>query len=248
MTLGRAASISGLAAVVLLSCGTDTGNGVVTMRVGLTGSGAAPVARDAQGTPFTIEAAQVFVRRIDLKPDSAVDCSLIDPAGPVSCSGGLVRIEGPAIVDLFTRSSTPALQLEVPAGIYRRVDIRLDFGRPNDGLPPPGHPLEDRTLVGSGTFDDGGGPTGFDFALEFNADARFESGDGFEVAPGASSEALLLLDATTWLSAVSITQCLAAGDLTLTGGRLQLADGRGACRALEAAIVDAVRKSGRLER
>jgi hypothetical protein len=212
------------------SGGTDTGNGLA---LGLT---AARIAADAQGTTFEVEAAKASVKDIQLFLPGEIDCGAIEPHEQATCNDAQYVISGPFEVDLITRETTPAIEAPVPTGTYRRVDVRFERSTS----------LGDRTIVGSGTFDDEGTPTGFDFALAFNDTARFENTDGVVVDPDTTL--LALLDVTSWLSAAPITDCFRAGDLEVNDGRLQLADGRGQCRALENEIALAVKSSGRLER
>ncbi len=218
------------------SKGTDTGNG---LRLGLTAADgqAGPYdAEDAQGTQFTVRTAKANVASVLLFLPAEIDCDEIEPHEQATCNPARYEISGPFEIDLVTMTSNPPIEAPIPVGTYKRVEVRFVSGGT----------LGDRTLVGSGVFDDNGTETGFDFAFGFNATSRFESEGGVVIQP--DNELLALLDVSTWLSAAPITDCLQAGDVDVNDGRLQLADGRGQCRALENDIVDAVKKSGRLDR
>lgn len=218
------------------SKGTDTGNG---FRVGLTAAGGQDVAyeaADAQGTKFTVRTAKANVASILLFLPGGIECDDIEPHEQATCNPSRYEITGPFEIDLVTMTANPPIEAPIPVGTYKQVEVRFVSGGT----------LGDRTLVGSGVFDDNGTETGFDFAFGFNATSRFESEDGVIIQP--EHELLALLDVSTWLSAAPITDCLQVGDVDVTDGRLQLADGRGQCRALENDIVEAVKKSGRLDR
>ena len=212
------------------SGGTDTGNGLA---LGVT---AIQIATDAQGTSFEVESATAHVQDITLFLPGGIDCSAIEAHEQAMCNDSRYVINGPFDVDLVTRETTPPIEAPIPTGTYKRLDVRFERSPA----------LGDRALVGGGTFDDDGTPTGFDFALGFNGTAMYENAGGVVVEP--ETTLLGLLDVTTWLTTAPITDCLRAGDIDVNEGRLQLQDGRGQCRALENEIVQAVRSSGRLER
>ena len=209
------------------SKGTDTGNG---LRIGFGGPGPF-LAEDAAGTIFEIQEARANVEWIRLFLPGRIDCSAAEPHPQVRCNPAMYVIEGPFDVDLVAGTSDPPIEAPLLPGTYRRFEVRF--------MASPA--LGDRTLVGSGIFDDGGTETGFDFAFRFNETARLEPNGGVTVE--ADQQALASLDVSTWFSGVPITDCLASGDLELTDGRLQLVDGSGRCSSLESDIVDAVKDS-----
>jgi hypothetical protein len=85
-----------------IACGTETGNGLVTVKAGLSANSSV----DPQGTVLTLETAEAVIDYFDF-----VDVK---------------RIEGPYIVDLIDRTATPSLAgIDLPAGNYPRVDARF---------------------------------------------------------------------------------------------------------------------------
>ena len=219
--------VAATACDVAASKGTDTGNG---LRFGFGGPGPF-YAEDAAGTIFEIREARANIDRIRLFLPGGIDCDAVDPHPQVRCNPAMYVIEGPFDVDLVAGTSDPPIEAPLPVGTYRRFEVRF---MASDAL-------GDRTLVGSGVFDDGGTETSFDFAFRFNDTARLEPDGGVTVA--ADKEVLASLDVSTWFSAVPITDCLASGDLESTDGRLRLVDGSGRCSSLESDIIDAVKSS-----
>lgn len=239
-------------------CGTETGNGAVTVKVGLTstgtgGSDTVLVGSDAQGTSLSISSARASVRHIELhRPSGKTSCEGYETSNTarVKCDGGKVRVNGPFDVDLLTRTARPSLEgLAIPPDTYRRLDVRLEAAKVQDGLIAAGDPLEGESLLVSGTIAyPAGSSTPFELALRFDGDARFEDGAGFVVEADGVSEVLLLLDVAAWFASAPITQCIEDGELVITGGRLIIEDkGAGRCKDLTAALVDAVKSSGRLK-
>lgn len=251
MTFERITTIllSTASALSLAACGTETGNGLVTMKLGLTSSapGEALQTQDAQGTAFVIDAASIYVGRIDFDEPGQGACEGLSPRGNerVKCDGGKVRVNGPLSVDLIAQTAEPSLVgLEIPAGRYRRAEVRVEVGTTQ--RLPPGHPLGGRTLVASGRFEHRGEALTFELALAFSDTLRFESADGVEVGAGGASELLLELDVERWFSALPITQCLEDGDLPVTNGLVRIENRGRRCGAIETALRSQIQGSGRL--
>lgn len=237
----------------LLACG---GSDVATVRLGLTGEGGQPAGRDARGAMIKLESARAYVRHIELDLPSGAPC---DPSGFDDQGGRLslscdddptddshhLRINGPFVVDLVSGEASPAMpELVLPAGNYRRVDVRFDDAEASEGVVPSGDELADRTIVAAGRLED---DSAFDLRLRFNEDARFERAGGVEV-PESVGQLLLWLDVGQWFAGLPIDGCRDDGHLDVRDGRLQLEDGRGSCSDVENHLKERIKTSGQLDR
>ena len=79
--------------------------------------------------------------------------------------GDKIIVEGPFFLDLVARTSEPSLgDVELPAGVYRRVDLRFD----------PNEASDDASLRIGGTLELADGVRAVELGLPINEDARFE--------------------------------------------------------------------------
>lgn len=245
-------------ALALAACGTDTGNGLVTIKTGLTssdtgtggGDASKPSGRDQQGTVFTVESARAFVRHVEFQRPGG-KCDDFKPSNKefVKCDGGKIRVNGPFIADLVTQEATPSLAgVEITADTYNRVDIRLDEAKSSESLVPSTDPLSQETLVASGTFFDQGSETRFTLALKFTEDARFEADQGIVIEETGAQDVFLRLDVARWFSSLPITKCIRDRDLEVQNGTLTIEDKGRSCSDVENALKEAIKTSGRLEK
>jgi hypothetical protein len=137
MNAPRLAPLIFLAAV---GCGAETGNGLdngLKMQlVGGTSAALSPrdaaryTARDAQGSPLTIQASRVNVRHVEFELPGGKPCAGWDfgTSGlEIKCDSAKFRIEGPIVFDLITGAPTPSFAgLRIPPNTYKRVDVRID--------------------------------------------------------------------------------------------------------------------------
>jgi hypothetical protein len=248
------ASTAGLA---LSGCGAETGNGIAGVKMRLTASGGSQAASttlrttDAQGTAFNITRAKAHVRHIELEAPGAKLCNDEDYEGApldVHCDSAKIRIEGPMIVDLIDGSSIPSLEtIKIPAATYKRVDVRIDDAKTDEGLVQTGDRLDGQSFDASGTFNYQNAETDFAMRLNFNEDARFENSEGVTVSENGAREVLLLLDVSAWFNRLPITDCIKDGDLAITEGKLEIED-KGGCSDVENQLKDAMKKSTKLEK
>jgi len=253
-------SLSFTAAIALGACsGLETGNGrdAPILVAALTTSDVDPVDRD--GKSFALETVRAGVERIEIHLPDGVGCAglpgLVDGSTGDSephtsvCAGGddTIRLNGPWVVDLSSGAATPAIPaVSVPAGSYRRIDVRFAPVDPRDGAVGDDDPLADETLVATGTasLDDGVQP--FRLALAFHEDARFDADEGVSLALDQTTDVLLELDPSAWFATIPLAECAEDGDLEVVDGVLVLSDGGGSCSAVEGAIKDAIKASGEL--
>ncbi len=195
---------------------------------------------DMSGTLFTINEARVNVRHIqfDLPQD---DSTSTDTTNQIS-------IDGPLIIDLMTAISVPDIgSFTILPGIYRRIDIRLDDTKADDGLVTPSDILFDNTLVVQGKFDYDGNPNrNYTIILKFNEDVRFEEPAGIHVEESSTTDILLRLIINEWFQGVDITSCLDSGDLTVEpSGDLIIDDssGSGDCQNIEQTIKNNIKNN-----
>jgi len=161
---------------------------------------------DVGGTTFTITSARANVRHIQF-----------DHAEGSSDTTEQISIDGPFIFDLVSGESNPVLpSFDLEPGVYKRIDVRLDDTKSEDGLLSATDDLMDNTFIVNGTFDyDGNANRNFTFVLKFNEDIRFETAAGFIVEEGEENNLVLSLNVSEWLQNVDITDCLDNGNVTL---------------------------------
>ena len=180
-----------------------------------------------------------------LRGDGSLDDS---PGGDDTSSGDDVcedklRVEGPWVIDLMTGEATPPLDLiTVPAGTYRRVDVRFEPADAADARVPAD--LSGATLFASGQYG-GAAASEFDLRVAFNEDARFESEGGIELSAGGIDELVMALDLNAWFGAASLERCASDDALEVVDGRLLIDDG--ACSSLENYLKDALKEANRLK-
>lgn len=258
LPLLSAAALLIFGAGALSACDDDAAPTYATARLALTaddGAGTAPLrGPDARGRDVEVAAARAYVGHVDLHlPDGAKCADLGLPGGQggedygVHCDGDKIRYNGPWVVDLVAGTSSPALTLrDLPALNYKRVDVRFEEAKADDGLISEADPLAGSTLVASATLAVDGAATAADLALAFTEDARFEHPAGVSV--GSGGELLLWLDVTGWFADLPLSECAADGDLASDGDRVLLHDGKGSCSGVEGALKEAIKRSGQLDR
>jgi hypothetical protein len=255
---GRPAILMALATSVVVGCGSGDGSSsAVSLQLALTASDPpAQVARgalsgaDAQGSVLTITSAVARVRDIELDLPDGSHCS--DFAGfdfraPVRCGDGggsndAIKVTGPFTVDLVAGTAEPSLEdLTIPAGVYRRVDVRFEPAEDDDDA------LQGYTLVAEGDFASDQESAALDLRLRFNEDARFESRSGVELGENGAHEALLWFDVSAWFETVPISECLEDGDLSIARGTLLIDDeASSGCSDIENELKRAIKNSGDL--
>ncbi len=232
-----------MAAAVMMAAATgctglDTGNaGVAQVKFALSAAPGQPV--DSTGKEFVMSRALAPVERVDLYLPAGASCVGIDGLGPAGGSVGAVcevdkiRVNGPWMVDLLTGQATPPFPVvPVVSGTYRRVDVRFDAD-------------DDEVMLVEGTVALDSATVPFRLVVEVDEEVRFEGAD-IVARPDAVAEAFLKLDPTAWMATIPIAQCVAAGDLEVVNGVLELANGDGACEDIEELIEDAIENSGGL--
>jgi hypothetical protein len=158
---------------------------------------------DADGAAAVVDRVEAVVRDIGLDLPDGSSCADLELADPVRCDeeGDKIIVEGPFFLDLVARTSEPSLDdIELPAGVYRRVDLRFD----------PNEAADDASLRIGGTLELVDGVRAVELGLPINEDARFEHPDGIEGGGGGSLLALLDLDVL--LGAAPLRRCAESGD------------------------------------
>ncbi len=224
------------------------------------GSGDSLKLTDPAGTVFSLSEARVHIRHVEFYLPDSVSCqdiqsSLIEPAGcetDSADSSGKIVIKGPFVFDLLSGVSTPNLHATiVPAGNYRRIDVRLDDADSTDGIVLASDELENYTMILKGTFgylDKSDRP--FSILLRFNEDARFEADSGILIQDGTLQIVTLKLDVNKWLNGVSVTACLSQNGITLDSlGNLLIDEKNGKnCSDLEGLLKSNIKNSGQLDK
>lgn len=198
---------------------------------------------DRSGTAFVLRRALTNVGQVKFKLPDGVMCT---PALSQDCEFDELKVQGPFLADLMAGSFTPAFPIiQAPHGDYRRVEVRLETLE-------PGRPAADSALVGhsmilSGNFSYAGrSDRAFTIVLDFNEEARFDSGSS-RVREAPLNLLQLRMDVDHWLAQSDIGGCLDSGALVLGGtGDLRI-DKDNACDGLEQALKDGVKRSGSLE-
>jgi hypothetical protein len=121
---------------------------------------------------------------------------------------GTVVIPGPLVVDLLNNATTPDLSgLRLPAGMYKRIDFRLEEDR-SDELPANDRPIG-ASFIARAQFTDANPPAStLELRFAFSEDARFESATGVTVE--ADDALVALLQPQVWLEGLPVGQCLKA--------------------------------------
>ncbi len=194
------------------------------------------------GHRLTVEQASVFIRHVEFDLPEGAECEA-EHTGDV-CDEDKLSFDGPWVVDLMTGAADPDLsELRVPAGTYKRVDVRLDDAESDEAHDIDGvDSLHGNTLVVSGTYS---GPEAerFELSLKFNEDARFEHEDeGLQVEAGGVRDMVLSLDVAEWFESVDLAKCAEDGDLEVRDGVL-IIDESGDCSDVENDLKDAIKNS-----
>ncbi|MBK7534169.1 MAG: hypothetical protein IPI49_02135 [Myxococcales bacterium] len=219
----------------------------------LSRDGKAPVPTDTAGTSFTLQQGLLHLRHIEIDLPQGQRCAdLGDTLAGATCRDpsvageeAKIRIAGPIVVDLVAGTSTPTLaNVVIPAGSYKRIDLRVDDGQPSQGVVQAGSPLDDNALAVIAAFDRGGVQAVLDLRLNFDEDIRIEQPGGVSVAPG--DDLIARFAATNWLSGVNLKACV--DTLTASAGRYVVDDRNdGACAGIEDTVKRAMKESGDLD-
>ncbi len=241
-----------VALLLAAACADDSSTAGLAMSA-LTKDGQAPAPADRAGTRFTLQQGLLHLRHIELDLPAGQRCA--DLSGQLqgatcrdaSVAGeeAKIRIAGPLVVDLVAGTSTPSLaNVVIPAGTYRRIDLRVDDGVPSQGVVAAGSPLDDNALAVIAAFEHRGAQAVLDLRLNFDEDIRIEQPGGVAVAPG--DDLIARFGAVDWLAGVSLGACV--DTLTATAGRYVVDDRNdGACAGIEDTIKRAMKESGDLD-
>jgi hypothetical protein len=257
-----AALAAGMICAALLGCedkvagGTGVGNPTGTTEFAVVATTDAPAAKvaagtvrnpdssitvaDAGGMKFTIVKAYVNIDAVRIRLPDGADCS---HATEVTCESDDIRLPGPFVSNLMTGASTPNLgTFLLPAGAYRRVEMRLE---PLEaGFATPDEALRGHTVFLSGTFDYDGRPDrAFTIALDINEEMRIESGSGMTVLDSGITRMLVQFKADAWLAHSDIGACLGDQSLALDSAGNLAIDRDHSCGTLNTSLSDDVRGS-----
>lgn len=196
------------------------------------------------------ETALAFIRHVEFYLPEG-QCAGGEVGSPDASDSGCqdkIRVEGPWVVDLMTGVATPSMdQIRVPAGAYRRVDVRFEDADKNaaNGIVVPDE-LHSWTLVATGEYA-GEAAAAFDMRLKFNGDARFQSQAGIVVSAEGAREMTMALDVERWFSVVSLDDCFAKDRLTVADDVLLIEDQGRRCNSVENAIKTVMKHPHRLD-
>ena len=245
-TTVMASTFAASCALSMAACaGSETGNGgaprnkrpiVVTMQLA---SVVPATLVDADGGVFSIDAAHLVADRIDF--DLGEPCLDLDETvrpGAGACAGNVVRIDGPWVVDLLSGELDPVLEdVAVLDGPFVGVDAKFGTGKAGTLGIEPGDLLDGATFVVQGSHE--GAP--YVLRLDLDAHARFGPG---EIATDSESVALSL-DLGPWLSELTLTSCIDAGEVPTEDGVLQLAEAdKRACGDVSRVVRQALARVG----
>lgn len=223
-------------------------------------TGAAPVLSiaDLSGLSFNILEARANIGRIKLEssePDSCDDVAAPDPADGDSldtdkgdCDENELTLKGPFVIDLLSGASTPSLgNLSVPAGIYKKVKIRLEPAREGGGALAVDDALIGNTLHVKGTYTLAGLPEqSFSMILKFDEDLEMEDKVGLKLDPSAMNAILISLKAGGWMAGLKVKDCLEKPEVTASlAGAMVLSEDSplGKCLDVESTIKENIKKS-----
>jgi hypothetical protein len=230
--------------------GTETGNAAIPIELKLSLLTAAPDApprgADSRGVPFTLDTVRAFVARVDFELPAGTTCA--DVAAALvggTCDTDRIRFRGPWVVDLRTGAAVPPMDgLSLPAGLYRRVEVRLEVADSRDV--EAGDPLAGHSVEGEGTFGEG---RPFVLRLAIDRDARFESPGGVDVSADGVRKFVLKLDPASWFADLPVSACADNGELPVVDGKVVVGGDPddGLCEDLEDVIEDRIKDSGRID-
>jgi hypothetical protein len=203
-----------------------------------------------EDSAFSLSSVEIMVRHIQLDLPEGTSCEeQQEMLQGAICEDDKITIEGPMMLDLLAGTSTPDLsEVQLPPGQYKRVDIRVDDGEPDEGLIAEDDSLNGYSMSILAGFDSDEGMIELDLKLKFNEDIRFESDEGVEVSAGGSLFAML--DPSQWFDADILNDCIEDGDLIVEDGVIFLDDEYQSndCSDIENSIKDSIKKSGQLDR
>lgn len=239
-----------LTGVFALGCaGSETGNGArdqekrpVTVEMHLESPGSINLDMfDRDGTRFVVATALMSVDQLELLLPEGRTCEELPSEVPpylASCTAGgeRVHIDGPWTVDLVSGAFEPPLELlEVPDGVYERIELMIRPGEAGLARIEDGGELDGASLDVTGTMqmESALAPSGeieLDFGLTLDTMVFSRFGDG-PITIGESDTMLdLRLDMRPWLADLALGDCIARGYVprSLEVLRLEQAD-RKAC-------------------
>lgn len=197
---------------------------------------------DLGGTVFTIHSSLANLGYVKFKLPDGIACSQdIESA----CEQDDIKVTGPFVVDLMSGTLLPEIgPFKVPAGMYRRAEMRLEALE--SGAPTPQPQLLGRSMIISGTFVYAGKTDRtFSISLDFDEEIAFESGS-MSVKPDILNKFLLLFNVDEWMAKADITKCLDDSTLVLDPQGNLLIDKQNKCEGLEQVLKDGVKASGDL--
>lgn len=232
--------------------GTSTGNGLTSVSMTMQNSQSLTATEsvtvlDETGESFTFTGAKVGVRDIDFHLADGQNCTDVaaELEAPVVCDDDKIRIEGPFVVDLFSGEATPSLaDLTIPAGAYRRVDVRFDDARSDWGLLESDDPLLSNSFLLEGQIESTGSP--FRITIDVNVEARYLNDQAQLLSQEAAESVFLNLDPSGWLSALPISQCILDGEFEQLDDLILIQDSGSNCQEIENALKRVIRDSGSL--
>jgi hypothetical protein len=224
------------------ACGADGANVGVSVAA-LSSDGASQLtSTDGAGTNVAITSGQLAVRDIEFDlPVGATCADVADQLEGARCEAAdnadeageaKIIIDGPMVIDLVQRTATPSLDaVRIPAGTYRRVDVRVESSAA----------LDDAALVVDLAFDWAETASRATLRLDFSEDIRTESPGGIDVAAGEDLVTRFVVDG--WLAGADLVACLedlgaAPGDATTVTGD--------DCGAIETAVKNNFKESADL--
>ncbi|MEZ4369023.1 MAG: hypothetical protein R2939_22490, partial [Kofleriaceae bacterium] len=203
------------------------------------GPGAPLTAADQAGVVYTLSAGQLGVRDIEFDLPDGVTCGDLDgELVGATCDDDAgedkLVVAGPFVVDLVARTATPSLaEVRIPAGTYRRVDVRVE--------PTPA--LDGAALAATLAFSWDATPSTVALRLRLNEDIRTEAPGGVVVAAGDDLVARFVIDG--WLAGADVVGCLEA-EGAAPGDDAVIDDDAGGCGDLEDAIKENFKESADL--
>lgn len=218
------------------------------------------------GTPELSEA-RVSIREIKLEMQEGRSCADLNLSDErIRCEeeteleDGISQtevelvIEGPFVFDMVSQTSTPDLSdLQIPSGVYKEIEFRIDDAEVEDGVVTSGDELDGHSLVAAGQFLDlEGNAQNFELRLNFNEEWEIENEAGIEVVEGLNNNILLQFAGAGWFEAVDLATCFADDELEVDeSGVVQISEetsGSGDCSDIESLIKDNIKQKVELDK
>lgn len=192
---------------------------------------------DSLGAAVTLTGLQARVKSISFPLPDSLTCPEVED---LPCAENERTLAGPFVIDLLTGTSVPDIgRFRIPAGLYRKIDIKLS--EPNDTATSQ----EPDGLIVTGRLG-AAGAGGKAFVISLGVEALdFDNPEGLLLSADTVNTVALSLTADAWFKDVALSACVESTAADSTGvARLQ---GDEFCGGAGARLRNGIEASGDIE-